>query len=108
MLKQKLARFFAVATATMFAASSAMAKTTGTGSGTATTTKSFDNFAATVNDWASGPLGVGLSITMMLVGTGMGIARNSPMPALSGVAGAAFLNWGPGIITELVTSGALI
>lgn len=107
MLKQKLAHFAAAFGATMLAASSAMAKTTA-GNGTATTTKSFDNFAATVNEWASGPLGIGLSITMMLVGTGMGIARNSPMPALSGVAGAAFLNWGPQIITDLVTSGALI
>lgn len=65
----------------------------------------FTDFANTVTNWAQGPLGVGLSITMMLVGAGMGIARNSPMPALSGVAGAAFLNWGPSIITTLV-SGA--
>ena len=67
----------------------------------------FQSFRDTVMDWAQGPLGTGLSITMMLMGAGMGVARNSPMPALSGIAGAAFLNWGPGIITSL-TEGGLI
>lgn len=67
----------------------------------------FNSFRDTVIRWAKGPLGTGLAVTMMLVGAGMGVARNSPMPALSGVAGAAFLNWGPGIITSL-TTGALI
>jgi conjugal transfer pilus assembly protein TraA len=67
----------------------------------------FTNFRDTVMNWAQGPLGTGLAITMMLMGAGMGVARNSPMPALSGIAGAAFLNWGPGIIQSL-TTGALI
>jgi len=67
----------------------------------------FKSFRDTVLAWAQGPLGTGLSITMMLMGAGMGVARNSPMPALSGIAGAAFLNWGPGIIKTL-TEGALI
>lgn len=69
--------------------------------------ETFKGFRDMVIDWAQGPLGTGLSITMMLMGAGMGVARNSPMPALSGIAGAAFLNWGPGIITKL-TEGALI
>lgn len=67
----------------------------------------FSNFRDMVVDWAQGPLGTGLAVTMMLIGAGMGVARNSPMPALSGIAGAAFLNWGPGIITKLLP-GALI
>jgi conjugal transfer pilus assembly protein TraA len=67
----------------------------------------FKGFRDTVMSWAQGPLGTGLAITMMLMGAGMGVARNSPMPALSGIAGAAFLNWGPGIIKTL-TEGALI
>lgn len=72
-----------------------------------TTDTSFDSFRDTVLSWAEGSLGTGLAVTMLLVGTGMGIARNSPMPALSGVAGAAFLNWGPDIIQSL-TGGALV
>jgi len=73
----------------------------------ASTDVTFQEFKETVMGWARGPLGTGLSITMMLMGAGMGVARNSPMPALSGIAGAAFLNWGPGIIEKL-TTGALI
>lgn len=68
----------------------------------------FIDFADTVVGWAEGPLGTGLAVTMMLVGAGLGVARNSPMPALSGVAGAAFINWGPGIIESLTNTGALI
>jgi len=67
----------------------------------------FKSFRDTVLSWAQGPLGTGLAITMMLMGAGMGVAKNSPMPALSGIAGAAFLNWGPGIVKSL-TEGALI
>lgn len=75
--------------------------------GTTGTGDPFESFRNTVVGWVNGPLGTGLSITMMLMGAGMGVARNSPMPALSGIAGAAFLNWGPDIITTL-TEGALI
>lgn len=67
----------------------------------------FKAFKEMVMSWAQGPLGTGLAVTMMLMGAGMGVARNSPMPALSGIAGAAFLNWGPGIIVKL-TEGGLI
>lgn len=73
----------------------------------ANTADPFNDFSVMVTNWAQGPLGTGLSVTMMLMGAGMGVARNSPMPALSGIAGAAFLNWGPGIIQSL-TGGALI
>lgn len=67
----------------------------------------FAGFKEMVVDWAQGPLGTGLAVTFMLIGAGMGIARNSPMPALSGIAAAAFLNWGPGIIEKLLP-GVLI
>lgn len=67
----------------------------------------FKSFRDTVLSWAQGPLGTGLAITMMLMGAGMGVAKNSPMPALSGIAGAAFLNWGPGIVKTL-TEGAIV
>jgi conjugal transfer pilus assembly protein TraA len=103
-LKTKIA--LAGASLAAMAATPAFASTTGT-STTVTTANAFDNFRDTVLTWAQGSLGTGLAVTMMLMGAGMGVARNSPMPALSGVAGAAFLNWGPGII-ESMTNGALI
>ena len=68
----------------------------------------FTGFQNTVLSWAQGPLGTGLAVTMMLMGAATGVAKNSPMPALSGIAGAAFLNWGPTIIKSLIGNGALI
>ena len=68
----------------------------------------FTGFQNTVMSWAQGPLGTGLAVTMMLMGAATGVAKNSPMPALSGIAGAAFLNWGPTIIKSLINNGALI
>lgn len=102
MLKKILARA-SVAAFALFGSAVAMASTA-----PSATDGPFGGFSDTVVKWTEGPLGVGLSVTMMLVGAGMGIARNSPMPALSGVAGAAFLNWGPDIIVNLITGGALI
>lgn len=101
-MKKLIARA-SVGALSLLASAAALANTGGTTSDT-----TFKNFADTVVGWARGPLGTGLAVTMMLVGAGMGVARNSPMPALSGVAGAAFLNWGPDIITSLTGYGALI
>lgn len=68
----------------------------------------FFEFAETVTSWTSGALGVGLATTMLLMGGAIGVAKNSPMPALTGVAGAAFLHWGPQIIQQIMVSGAAI
>lgn len=66
----------------------------------------FSEFYVTVTDWTTGPLGMGLATTMLLMGGAMGVARNSPMPALTGIAGAAFLKWGPDVIQNIM--GGLI
>lgn len=68
----------------------------------------FVTYADAVTGWVKGGLGVGLATTMLLVGGAIGVAQNSPMPALSGVAGAAFLHWGPDIIRQIMLQGALI
>lgn len=106
MLKNLVSRAAVAATALM-APALAFANTTGGNGANAVATGAFDAFRDTVVTWARGPLGTGLAVSMMLLGAGMGVAKNSPMPALSGIAGAAFLNWGPGIIMSL-TEGALI
>lgn len=67
----------------------------------------FGSFYTTVHEWSSGGLGTGLAISSLLVGSGIAVTKNSPMPALAGVGVAAFLKWGPDIITSLVT-GSLI
>lgn len=70
----------------------------------------FLEFQTTIEGWTSGALGTGLAMTMLLMGAGIGVAKNNPMPALSGVAGAAFLHWGPDIITTMMkpTAGLLM
>ncbi len=68
----------------------------------------FHSFWSTVDGWTSGGLGVGLATTMLLMGGAIGVAKNSPMPALTGVAGAAFLHWGPNIIQQIMLNGALV
>ncbi len=71
--------------------------------------ETFKGFYTTVKGWTQGALGMGLATTMLLMGGAIGVAKNSPMPALSGIAGAAFLHWGPGIIENMMTvQGALI
>jgi conjugal transfer pilus assembly protein TraA len=66
------------------------------------TSDAFYEFYSTVTGWTSGGLGVGLATSMLLMGGAIGVAQNSPMPALTGVAGAAFLHWGPSIIQTIM------
>lgn len=98
----------ALGAAALLSSSLALASTAGSSSGAAMGAEAFDGFSQTVQAWASGGLGTGISLLTLLVGAGMGVARNSPMPALAGVGTAAFLRWGPEIITTMVSGGALI
>lgn len=68
----------------------------------------FYGFWETVDGWTSGALGVGLATTMLLMGGAIGVAKNSPMPALTGIGGAAFLHWGPNIIQSIMVGGGLV
>jgi len=76
--------------------------------GTLDTDDAFYTFWETVDGWTSGALGVGLATTMLLMGGAIGVAQNSPMPALAGIAGAAFLHWGPQIIQQIMLGGSVI
>jgi conjugal transfer pilus assembly protein TraA len=77
------------------------------GNGGANQDDAFYTFMSTITGWTQGPLGIGLATTMLLMGGAIGVAKNSPMPALSGVAGAAFLNYGPDIIQRIFNQGGL-
>lgn len=99
-LKQKISAMTALAAGLI--AAPAFAGTT------PDSTDAFYSFYQTVLGWTGGALGTGLAITMLLMGGAMGVAKNSPMPALSGVAGAAFLHWGPQIIGQIMSSGGVI
>lgn len=76
--------------------------------GTVAQDDTFYSFYNTVHGWTTGGLGVGLATTMLLMGGAIGVAKNSPMPALTGIAGAAFLHWGPDIIKQIMMGGGLV
>lgn len=75
--------------------------------GTVDSTDPFYTYYETIDQWVSGALGTGLAITMLLMGGAVGVAKNSPMPALTGVAGAAFMHWGPMVIKSIMGNGGL-
>lgn len=73
---------------------SAMAGTTGT------------EFQALYNlmlGWAQGFLGKTIAISAFILGLGMGIAKSSPIPALTGVVFAMFVVYIPNVISGVVT-----
>lgn len=96
-------RISAAAATTLAAATPAMA-----GSMQDMKDDAFYSFWETVDGWTGGALGVGLATTMLLMGAAIGVAKNSPMPALTGIGGAAFLHWGPSIIQSIMVSGGLV
>ncbi|MBE0470134.1 MAG: hypothetical protein IBX55_11590 [Methyloprofundus sp.] len=67
----------------------------------------FGEFMTTVDSWAKGAYGVGAGIASILVGGAYAVGKNSPMPALAGLATAAFIYWGPGVVKTMIT-GAVI
>lgn len=67
----------------------------------------FGEFVTTLDDWATGAYGVGIGIASILIGGAIAVGKNSPLPALVGIATAAFVHWGPGIVKTLV-GGAVI
>lgn len=107
MLKKAQAKL-ALAVSMMMAAGAASATATATGSGSAISATGFDSFEATMLSWVQGPLGVGLAVTSLLVGGGIGILRATPLPAVAGLALAAFFAWGPAVIVSLVSGGAVV
>ena len=68
----------------------------------------FNSFAGTLVAWANSGLGVGIAVAAFLVGAGVGVAKNSALPMLGGVAIAAFLHWGPVILEDLAGNGAVL
>lgn len=65
-------------------------------------TDEFDGWVTTLTTWSNGGLGTSIAVAMMLLGAGTGVAKNNPIPALSGVAGAAILKFGPAAIAKVM------
>jgi conjugal transfer pilus assembly protein TraA len=52
-------------------------------------------------------LGLALAVTMLLMGAGLMVAKNSPWPALTGMLGAVVVFWGPGWIAGFALPGTV-
>lgn len=63
--------------------------------------KEFESLNNELLGWMNGALGKMLAITMLLMGMALGVAKGSPMPAITGIAFALFLNTGPSLIANV-------
>jgi conjugal transfer pilus assembly protein TraA len=93
LINKKTAAFVAVVLA--FASTSAFAATTGA---------EFTTLYTTLLGWIQGYLGKSIAITGFILGAGVGIARQNPIPALVGVVFALFMLYVPTIIDSLMTA----
>lgn len=82
---------------TSFAANSTVI--TGTGA-------PFASIYTLVSTWLTGPLMTTIALTAVIMGLGIGIARQSPVAALSGIAFAVIASVLPGVITGIL--GAVV
>src|SRR5215218_8696087 len=76
-------------------AGSVLAGTTGT---------EFQTMYTTLLNWVNGFLRKSIAIAAFILGAGIGIARSSPIPALTGVVFALFMVYVPNIIDGIMTA----
>jgi len=69
-----------------------------------TTGAEFSLLYTTLLDWITGYLGKSISIAGFILGAGMGIVRQNPVPALVGVVFALFMIYVPTIIDGIMTA----
>lgn len=93
---------------TITAAAVAMAIPGLAAASTIPSTDSFFELYDFLDTAATGGLGTGIALAGLLIGAGIGAAKASAMPAVGGVATAAMFGFGPGLILDLVASGAMI
>ena len=94
-LKTKVVALFAIAASSVFATAIAA-------------TDDFYEFYQKLDSWSNSGLAVGLALTALIIGGGIGAAKASPMPAIGGVGVAAFFAFGPGVILQLITGGSVL
>jgi conjugal transfer pilus assembly protein TraA len=88
-------KLFLIGTALLAISSGAMAGTTGT---------EFQNLYTWTNDVVTGYFGKAVSIAAVGIGALLSIARVNPIPILSGVGFAIFLQYTPTIITGILSA----
>lgn len=66
----------------------------------------FDAIATLLVDYLEGGLGTVLAIAAFAIGMAMGVIQQSVMAVVVGIAFAIALNFGPAVLTGIMTSGA--
>jgi conjugal transfer pilus assembly protein TraA len=69
-----------------------------------TTATEFQGIYDKLKDWTSGYLGKAIALFAFLLGLGVGVARSSPIPAISGVVFALFVAFGPAVLEGIATA----
>ena len=69
-----------------------------------TTGAEFQGLYNTLVGWTDGFLGKTIAIFAFVIGLGLGVARSTPIPAISGIVFALFVAYGPGLLDGIVTA----
>jgi conjugal transfer pilus assembly protein TraA len=69
-----------------------------------TTATEFQGIYTKLKDWTSGYLGKAIALFAFLLGLGVGVAKSSPIPAISGVVFALFVAFGPAVLEGIATA----
>lgn len=80
----------------------------GSASTTDLTGDNFYTFMQTIQNMASGAFGIAISLIALLVGGVVGLMKMSALPPLLGVALAVIFRYGPQIIQNIISEGAVI
>lgn len=69
-----------------------------------TTATEFQGVYDKIKDWTSGYLGKAIALFAFLLGLGVGVAKSSPIPAISGIVFALFVAFGPAVLEGIATA----
>ena len=69
-----------------------------------TTGAEFQTFYNLMNNWTTGFLGKGIAMAAFLLGAGMGVAKQTLLPAIMGILFAIVFTVGPNVITGMMTA----
>ncbi|MDD5395006.1 MAG: TraA family conjugative transfer protein [Thiothrix sp.] len=71
-----------------------------------TTATEFQGIYDKLKDWVSGYLGKAIAMFAFVLGLGIGVAKSSPIPAISGIVFALFVAFGPAVLEGIATATA--
>ncbi|MDD5395005.1 MAG: TraA family conjugative transfer protein [Thiothrix sp.] len=69
-----------------------------------TTATEFQGIYNKLKDWVSGYLGKAIAMFAFVLGLGIGVAKSSPIPAISGIVFALFVAFGPAVLEGIATA----